>query len=831
MPKKRSYKYKRNKKKRSVLKHIFKAFLVVLIIAIPVSVFMFFKIVKDLPNPSIISTEHKIESTKIYDRTGKVLLYDIHGEEKRTIVLAEHINQYVKDATLAAEDDEFYLHSGIDFKAILSALRDDILNPGKLRGGSTITQQLVKNSFLTPEKTITRKLKEALLAVKLEKSYQKDEILTFYLNQIPYGSNAYGIEAAAQTFFNKKASNLSLAESALLAALPKAPSYYSPYGNNKDKAFERKDYVLDRMHSIGHITEEELGEAKNETLAFSQESRGIKAPHFVFYIREYLEDKYGYEYIQGAGLNVYTTLDYDMQKLAENTITESEEHLERYGASNAAIVALDSKTGQILAMVGSKDYFDLENDGNFNVTTAKRQPGSAFKPFAYAELLEKGFTPNTMLFDVETEFSLLDDPEESYKPQNYDGEFRGPVALKSALAQSLNVPAVKALYLAGIDDVLAMVKKMGITTLEDRSRIGLSLVLGGAEVKPLEIASAFSVFSNNGIKNNITSILRIEDSKGNVMEEWQQEPERVIDENIAKTITSILSDNSLRSPVFGENNYLNFKNIDVAAKTGTTQEYRDAWVVGYTTDVSTAVWVGNNDNTPMQGEAAGSVAAGPLFNKFINSLSNITIFGNFDEPEEMVREKGILNGNYINEIKVKIDKASGKLATDFTPQNMIIEKSYKSTHNILHYIDKDDILGSELANPEKNDLQYKGWEEALLEWIEKNPNFLFINELVPTEYDDIHTEANKPKITIQTPQDGQLVSDYINMGVIVESNFKIKEVDFYLNDLFVSSDFYPPYKANINLSNEDFGAHIITAKVYDQYQNSDESLVSIIKSR
>ncbi len=829
MPRKINYKHRKKRKFKSFFHFIFKAILLFLAFLIPISAVWFLNIVKDLPDPTTISTNKKAESTKIYDRSGKTILYDIHGEEKRTIVSSEKISQYVKDATLAVEDDDFYLHSGIDVKSILKALFDDIFL-GKRRGASTITQQLVKNSFLTPEKTLIRKIKEAVLAIELERKYKKDEILTFYLNQIPYGSNAYGIESAAQTFFNKSAADLSLPEAALLAALPQRPSFFSPYGKHKEELFQRKDYILNRMNKLGYINDENYKNAKNTTLIFSQESRGIKAPHFIAYIREYLEEKYGFKYIQKAGLKVYTSLDYDIQKLAETTLKESKEHLKKYKASNAAISVVDSKTGQILAMVGSLDYFDLENDGNFNVTTAKRQPGSSFKPFAYAKLLEKGFTKNTNIFDVETEFSTSKNPKDSYKPQNYDGKFRGPIALKYALAQSLNVPAVKTLYLAGIDDVLELVKNMGITTINDRSRIGLSLVLGGAEVKPIEMASAFSVFSNNGIKNDLVSILKIENSNGDILEKWEPKPRRVLDENTAKIITDILSDNSLRAPVFGENNNLKFEGIDVAAKTGTTQEFKDAWVVGYTTNVAVSVWAGNNNNKSMKNGAAGSIVAGPIFNKFITALSDKLVFGNFEKAKEVVRDKEILNGGYVNKTTVKIDKISGKLATPLTPKNLIIEKTYNNVHNLLYYINKNDILGPRPKNPE-NDPQYKNWENGLIDWVIKNPSFQFINDKIPYEYDDIHTEANKPKIQITKPQNKTILNNFTDVTVDITSNFKIKEVNFYLNDVLVSSDFYPPFKTKIDLSNTDYGSNKISVKAYDIYQNSNEASIDIIKSK
>lgn len=829
MAKKRDYKYsKQTPIFKHSLKFLFKVFLILLILFSIAGYATFNHLLKNLPDPTTISANDKIESTKIYDKTGKILLYDIHGEEKRTIVDSLSINQYIKDATLAAEDDDFYMHKGIDFKAILRALVFDILKMDASQGGSTITQQLIKNSFLTPEKTLIRKIKEAILAIKLEKKYTKDQILVFYLNQIPYGSNAYGIESAAQTFFNKPASNLSLAESALLASLPKAPSYYSPYGQHKDALLGRKDYILDRMFKIGYISEDEINKAKSETLAFSQEFKGIKAPHFTHFVKEYLENKYGSEYIQKGGLKVYTTLDFKTQETTENILTEfSSDHLKKYGASNVAAVVLDSKTGQILAMVGSKDYFDIKNEGNFNVITGKRQPGSAFKPIVYSRLLEKGFTPETVFWDVETEFSTTDIPEESYKPKNYDGKFRGPVALKSALAQSLNIPAVKALYIAGIDDILDYAKKLGITTLEDRSRLGLSLVLGGAEVKPIELASAYATFSNKGIKNDLAFILKVEDAKGNILEEWRQNSQRVLDENTAKTITEILSDNSLRAPIFGENNSLRFDDIDVAAKTGTTQEFKDGWVAGYTTDISLVVWVGNNDNTPMNKEP-GSVITGPIFNKLVRELSKITVFGNFEPAEKIIRDKNILNGGYLNEVKIKIDKASKKLANEFTPKSMIEEKTFKTTHNLLFYIDKNDILGPFPKNPE-TDPQYKNWEDGILQWLKEHPEFNYINNTIPQEEDNIHTLKNNPIIKIINPKNTDTSENSVSIDIDIQSPFKIKEVDFYLDNRLVNSDFYYPFGGKIDLSQENYGNHKILIRVYDEYENTNFETLEINK--
>ncbi len=431
---------------------------------------------KDLPNPEQLSQRQVVESTKILDRTGKIILYDIHGEEKRTLISFDKISPFLKQATVALEDASFYRHPGIDLTAIARAFIYDILGRHISQGGSTITQQLIKKSLLTSERTLIRKIKEAILALVLERKYSKDEILSFYLNQIPYGSNAYGIEAAAQTYFNKTAENLTLAESAVLAALPQAPSRLSPYGSHPEELKSRQEYALDRMVSLGYLNQDQATEAKKETLNFAPQAHGIKAPHFVMYVKEYLEDKYGQEFVEKSGLKVYTTLDWDLQQIGEQIISAgAKNNWEKYQARNAALSAVDPKTGQILSMVGSFDYFDQANDGNVNVAIRDRQPGSSFKPFAYATAFEKGYTPDTVLFDLKTEFnpecSALADQEKDqygldcYHPGNYDDKFRGPLTAREALAQSLNIPSVAMLYLAGIEETIKTAKNMGITSL------------------------------------------------------------------------------------------------------------------------------------------------------------------------------------------------------------------------------------------------------------------------------------------------------------------------------------------------------------------------------
>ena len=720
MPKIESYK---TKKISFSAKHIIRKCLVILFVLFilffiaGIGIFAYF--VKDLPNPENLAKRQMIESTKIYDRTGTIVLYDVHGEEKRTVIPFEEIPQFVKDATVVAEDANFYHHFGLDFKGIVRAFLADLVGKKITQGGSTITQQFIKNSILTSERTFARKIKEAILAIEVEIKYSKDEILNFYLNQIPYGSNAYGVEAATQTFFNKNAKDLTLGQSAALAALTKATTYYSPYGSHIDDLKARQEYVLDRMLKYGYIIKEQLNTAKEEKLIFAPPSSGVKAPHFVMYVKEYLENKYGRDYIESAGLKVYTTIDWDLQQIAENAVKQgAEKNGKKFNAQNAALVAIDPKTGQILAMVGSKDYWaepypksctpgaNCLFEGNTNVATRPRQPGSSFKPFVYAKAFQKGFTPDTMIFDLETEFAV--EGAKSYKPRNYDGKFRGPVSFHQALAQSLNVPSVKVLYLAGVDQTLNLAQDMGISTLKDRSRYGLSLVLGGGEVELLEETAAFGVFATEGIKHPLSSIIKIENSKGDIIEQYSDNPEQVLEPQITRLISDILSDDNARAPIFGQKSNLYIEGIPVAAKTGTTQEYRDGWTIGYTPSLVVGAWTGNNNNTPVNKEP-GAIIAAPIWNEFIKkSYSKKQEMRTADKPdnyfdlpetpEEFIKpdpiptNKDILNGQYIQ------------------------EKPYPQIHCILYYVNKDDPQG---ISDGKDDPQFQNWEQPVLEWVSK----------------------------------------------------------------------------------------------------------------
>ena len=623
---------------------------------------------KDLPRPEVFTEKSLILPTKIYDRTGSVLLYQIYDEEKRTVIPLSQIPDHLKQAVVAAEDANFYHHFGLDLKGIFRSVLNNLKIGKPIYGGSTISQQLIRSTFLTLDKTVKRKVKEIILTLELERRYSKDQILEFYLNQVPFGSNAYGVEAASQTFFGKTVSQTSLAETAILASLIQAPSRLSPYGSNVEDLYARKDYVLDRMSQEGYLSPEQAEEAKKEVLSFTNIGQSIKAPHFVLYIKKYLEEKYSDRFLKEKGLKVYTTLDWGLQEEAEKIVQEGVKTNQSYNSYNASLVALSPQTGEILALVGSANWYATSSvpdgcvgtekgclfDPKFDIATlGERQPGSAFKPFAYAEAFKKGLTPESVFWDVKTEFnpnctSTATEEKDQYgmdcyHPADYDSNFRGPMLLRNALAQSINIPAVKVLYLAGVQDTIETAKSFGITTLDQPlSWYGLSLVLGGGEVKLLDIVSAYGVFANNGLKSPPVSILKITDSEGNIIEENKKTPQRVLEENVANMINSILSDNEARSPIFGLNSLLNIPGHQVAVKTGTTQEFKDGWAIGYTPAIAVGVWVGNN-NGDLMAKEPGVVLAGPIWNKFIQkAMAAYPSAQLFQIPEQTENENPIL---------------------------------------------------------------------------------------------------------------------------------------------------------------------------------------------
>ena len=588
---------------------------------------------KDLPRPEKLTEVTLVQPTRIYDRTGNVLLYEVYGEERRRVVPLEDIPTSLQQAVIATEDAEFHEHMGLSLKGTARAL---LINLGlrsshvQKPGGSTITQQLARNSLLTREKTIPRKIREFILTLELERRYSKNEILGFYLNQIPFGSNAYGVGAASDLYFQKQPLDLTLAQSAALAALIQAPTYYSPHGPNKGALLERKNYVLDRMAQEGFITHEEAEQAKKEQLTFQDVSPTIRAPHFVLSVLDSLVKKYGEEFIREQGLRVITSLDWELQQTAEHAVQEGAKRNQSSRAQNASLVALNPQTGEILVMVGSKDWSadpypegcipgkDCLFDPKVNIATYAqgRQPGSAFKPFAYAVAFQKGATSETTVIDEETNFGIWGGKQ--YIPKNYDGKFRGEVTLREALAQSLNIPSIKVLMqFAGIPDTLAFAKELGIGTLQDASSYGPALVLGGGEVRLLDMTSAYGVFATGGKKSPPISILKVMDTKGAVLEANQNTPIRVVSPEITAQITNILSDNEARTPVFGANSPLFIPGYQVAVKTGTTQEYKDAWTIGYTEKIAVGVWAGNNDGTPSIRDPAVTLTA-PIWNQFMH---------------------------------------------------------------------------------------------------------------------------------------------------------------------------------------------------------------------
>ncbi len=776
---------------------------------------------KDLPTPGKIKKLFSPESTRIMDREGN-LLFDVHGEERRFVLKQEEIPQSVKDATIAIEDKDFYQHFGFDVRGLIRGIILKPLSGEGFQGGSTLTQQFVKNALLSPKRTITRKVKELILAIEMEIMFSKEQILTFYLNEIPYGANAYGIEAASKTYFDKSAKDLTLAQAALLAALPQAPTRLSPYGQRRAELLKRKDAVLKKMAEQGYISEVQRDQAQGQALTFVPRREQIGAPHFSLWVRELLVEEFGEREVLEGGMKVTTTLDPKVQEAAVKAISANVDRIKGFGATNAALAGVDPKTGQVLAMVGSIDYFDVENEGNFNVAIAERQPGSSFKPFAYATAFKNKYNPAYVLWDVPTDFG-------NYAPQNYDARTRGPITMRGALANSLNIPAVKTLALAGIDNVIDQAHAMGITTLNDRSRYGLSLVLGGGEVKPLDMASAFGVFGVEGVRNPMTPFLKIEDRNGNVLKEYKQDEKRVLDENIAYQISHILSDNGARSAVFGSGGPLAFTNRAVAVKTGTTQSYRDAWTVGYTPSLSAAVWVGRNDNTPMENRADGSVIAAPIFRRFMDTALELTPNEPFKRPatiQEVAvdRLSNKLPGSFRNElitdifapwqipddeddvhVKVLVDSVTGKRATDSCPTNrsLVEERFFIEIH-------------SEFPNR-------PNWEKPVQDFAAANG----LNASPPTETCSALDPSNNSSVGFLTPQKDTVLTGPFQVAVDVTGGFNVQKVEFFIDNISIGTVEGKPYALTYDAETIAAGAHTLLAVATDPENRSSSASLSV----
>lgn len=802
-----------------------------------VALFMMWVSSLELPTFSDFEARKIANSTKIYDRTGKILLYNIHDNIKRTVVDFDDISQPIKDAVISIEDDQFYHHMGIRPKAIIRSVFKTAT--GNTQGGSTITQQIIKNSLLSTEQTVTRKVKEWILAVKLEDHLSKDEILNIYLNESPFGGNIYGVEEAAQTYFGKPASQVTIVEAAYLAALPQAPSRYSPYGKNRQLLEDRKNLVLSKMREFNYITETQYKEARNTTIQFEpQEKQNGKALHFVFYVRGLLEEQFGEDEVENGGLHVITSLDWELQQKAEAVVKEyATLNKEKYDAENAGLVAIDPRTGQVLAMVGSKDYFDADIDGKVNITLAKRQPGSSFKPIVYAAAFNKGYTPDTVLMDVPTEFNANcpvavseNSPDNCYSPVNYDGVFRGPVNLRNALAQSLNVPAVKLLYLTGVNTALDLARQMGITTLKDKNQYGLTLVLGGGEVTLLELTGAYTTFANNGDRSNISPILEVKDKQNQIKYSYKNISKNVLPKEVVLTLSNVLSDNNARIPAFGATSPLYFGDRPVAVKTGTTNDYRDVWTVGYTPSITVGVWGGNNDNTPINKKSAGSVIS-PMWHAFMAEYFKLHPEIEYFETPPPIDEtiNPILRGIWCSE-------TSG-------------------IHSILYYINKNNP--KEFTPGQTNDPQFPLWEGAI-NLHSGNISCPFTNNelsgfgteiqnsidtqniqdaatLHNTSTNNISTENPNIPTVIDFRMSGVDSSTvyssntYINPSIV--SNTPILRVEYSINGKYIGAVYSSPYNLGFMPSEYGIGAgnHTLTARVFTSQGYSDRSITLVIK--
>ena len=593
-------------------------FSILMILGSLICLWFYWTILQDLPNVNEIYNPPKL-STKIYDRKG-VLLYTFYKDENRSWVELVKIPKIMIEATIAIEDKDFYSHQGISVRGIFQAMWHNVrnLDGTQPRGGSTITQQLVKNVFLSGEKTWKRKITEMILALMVENKLSKNEILERYFNQVAYGGETYGVEAAAERYFGKMIEDINLSEATFLAGLPAAPSSYLPNGQGLTLAYQRQAQVVEQMVIAGFVDKKTVEELTNNKIEIIKEDRSIRAPHFVFYIKDYLRDKLGFENIERRGLSIYTTLDFEIQKMAQNIVTDEVAKVARLRIGNGAALVTNPRSGDILAMVGSKDYWSTDIDGKFNITIAQRQPGSSIKPINYLLGLERGKSLTSIIDDSPITYQIRG--QKPYSPQNYNGKSLGKVTLKTALASSLNIPSVKLLNENGVNNMIDLAQKMGITTWNDRSRFGLSLALGAGEVKMTEIVQAYSTFSQLGEMVKINPILAINNYLGESVYEKNVEKVWVTQPKYAYLIDMTLSDDLARAPIFGLGSKLKISGKIVAVKTGTTNSLKDNWCIGWTPEIMVAAWVGNNDNSPMSWVASGISGATPIWNRIMREM-------------------------------------------------------------------------------------------------------------------------------------------------------------------------------------------------------------------
>ena len=785
-----------------------------------------------LPFPGKVSAA-RAEATTILARDGQTELYKIRGEKNRTPIGFEQMPECIKDATVAVEDKSFYKHQGLDPRGVLRAILVNFESGQATQGGSTITQQLVKNALLSPERTLTRKAKELVLSLEIEQMYAKDDILRIYLNEIPYGNNAYGIEAAADTYFGRHAKDLTLAQCATLAAIPRAPTFYSPFNNaDPNRLKSRSKFVLDQMVAEKYITGDESAAAKAaidgplQAEYAAAKGEEIRAPHFVFYVREQLEQRYGAKTVAEGGLRVVTTLDPAKQEVAEDVIeNNARTRFGGFGASNAALTSIDPKTGQIVAMVGSVDYFNTAGEGNVNVATSDRQPGSALKPLVYLAGFKEGrdpnldfsFNPATLLWDVKTDFGG------GYAPNNYDSQFRGPVSARDALQQSLNVPSVKMLDLVGIGDALNLAHEMGITTLNEPERYGDSLVLGGGEVKLVDLTSAYAVLANQGtaayynknvnnqgLRNNSTPLIEIKDRKGKVLHKYEERKREIVSKELAYQMSDVLKDDGARAPQFGRGGPLTLPGRpDTSAKTGTTDSFRDGWTVGYTPQLAAGVWLGNNDNSPMN-RVGGSLGAAPIWNEYMRRVLEGSPAEKFERP------KGIE--------EIKVDRLTGKLPGRagtptkneiFTSGNKPVQKSDTDTgaDPCQSNVNLGGLHSERPTNP--------AWENPVQTFIKTRGVAL----RAPTEDTQNNPECG-PEVSIVQPANGATVSGTILIQARATSERGIRSVEFTWDGQAIGSATAPPFTASYTIKDTG-GKHTIAARATDEQGNAKTATISV----
>jgi penicillin-binding protein 1C len=807
---------------------------------------------KDLPDPNRLSSKGNESGTKLLDKNDKVI-FELYGDKNRVLIQLNQVPEDVIKATLATEDAEFYRHSGFSLRGMARAVRNTITGQG-LQGGSTITQQVVKNSLLSQERTIDRKIKELILSLQIESKYTKDDILQMYFNETPYGGQNYGIFAASKAYFAKDPGELTLSESAYLAGLPQRPSYYSPFSSNKEAGIERRNLVLNLMRYNGwvdkngnrvFISEEEYNQALNEKIEFKPSAAIFKAPHFVFYIKDKLIEMYGEEVVETAGLQVKTTLDLDVQENAEKIMSQVLDKEKVYGVGNSAMVVYETNTGKMLAMIGSKNYFGRPEpkgcesattgekgckfDPYFNVATASRQPGSAIKPLTYAGLLEKGFTPSFTFLDVPTTFTGEGvGSDKAYTPVNYDGIYRGPVSLRKSLGNSLNIPAVKALGILGLDSFLELSQKMGISTFTDKTRFGLSITLGGAETKLFELTSAYTVFGNQGIYNSPVAILEVKDNKGNELFRYQeQRGVRVISEETAFLISDILSDDGARSDAFGFNSPLKIPNHQVAVKTGTTNNKRDNYAIGYSPSHTVGVWVGNSNNEPLNPSIASGISgATPIWSETMKFLLK-------DKPKtgENVEKFNPTS----NLSKIEIDERSGMLPYKDNPKRSewfvkgTEPQSPSEWYKTIEVCEFDGRIANESckeADKTKTKnyigiLDYKpDWQNYTDSWLQEkySGDETYFPPTITSrlEYDGKDPEEMEPYIRIVAPKENSSVPSIFRISTEISASSKIKEVKFYLDSSQVGTDSSYPYGYTFKLNKNQLGSHKFKAKVVDR---------------